>query len=691
MTDKRDPQRMDLNEKSYWIWESVEQKNNEWIMFYKTFSVNQIGTFFLDIAVDTRYFLWINDQVCVWDGGLFRDAYCKNSGFCDRVDISEFLRKGINEMKILVWHYGNGGRNNNPLPTGGLRYSCDALNLYSDETTLCQLHPGFGDTGGTQPSYLYGGFHIGFDANRIVQEKDYQKACVLSEEQFGALYLRPVPLWSFSELKLPGYEKKNQVYSVHLRTAHQVLPYMKVKACGNERIDIRSDRYEVNGGPGGGGKGLYYGHRTEYVCKPGVNIYLNYDYMACETIYFTIPESVEVLELGYRLCEYNSQLMELFSCENASVNTLIQKCANTLKICMRDNFMDCPDRERGQWIGDVSVQAPQIFYAMDKEAVSLLKKAILNFIGLRNGDVLVGNVPGIHSRELPGQSLHAIGELGMIAAYYNNTKDKELLSFCLEPMIRYLKLWEMGTDGMVVPRQGDWRWFDHLNNQDTTILENTWYYSALKFAQYSCQELNTIQYKSFLEQRLQSIQNNFEQCFWKGKYYASGECVDDRAIAMTVLTGLALPEHYDALKNVLITTYNASTYMEGYVCKALFEIGYSKYAFQRMMSRYYNLIENENSTLWEDFMILGTKNHAWTGAPLTLIYEYIAGISIDYNKKTIRINPDFSLLKRQKYSIFVEDGIVSIEAELKDGEEIIKWENHSSFAVEKGTFKNEET
>lgn len=97
------------------MWESVEQKNNEWIMFYKTFSVNQIGTFFLDIAVDTRYFLWINDQVCVWDGGLFRDAYCKNSGFCDRVDISEFLREGINEMKILVWHYGNGGRNNNPL------------------------------------------------------------------------------------------------------------------------------------------------------------------------------------------------------------------------------------------------------------------------------------------------------------------------------------------------------------------------------------------------------------------------------------------------------------------------------------------------------------------------------------------------------------------------------------------------
>lgn len=85
--------------------------------------------------------------------------------------------------------------------------------------------------------------------------------------------------------------------------------------------------------------------------------------------------------------------------------------------------MDCTDRERGQWIGDVSVQAPQIFYAMDENAVPLLKKAIMNFIGLRKGDRLVGNVPGMNSKELPAQSLNAISEFGMIAAYYEFTND----------------------------------------------------------------------------------------------------------------------------------------------------------------------------------------------------------------------------------------------------------------------------
>ncbi len=71
--------------------------------------------------------------------------------------------------------------------------------------------------------------------------------------------------------------------------------------------------------------------------------------------------------------------------------------------------------KRGQWIGDVSVQAPQVLYLLDKNALKLLKKAIFDFIDLRKGDRLVGNVPGDNFIELPAQSLNAISELGMIS------------------------------------------------------------------------------------------------------------------------------------------------------------------------------------------------------------------------------------------------------------------------------------
>ncbi len=657
-----------MNSKSKWIWAKDNKIKNDWVIFKKDFEVDNLSEYHLEISADTRYFLWLNDDICTWDGGLFRDAYCENSGFIDKFDISKYLFQGKNTLKILVWHYGNGGRNNSPLEYAGVIFSCEELSLFSDESTLCQRHPSFGETEEPLPSYLYGGYNIGFDANLKLDEDSYTYATIYESELFGTLFERPVPMFSLSETVICDYEKSNDTYKVKLPTALHVMPYFKAAANGGEIINIRNDKYVSPGGPGGGGVGLYNGHRTQYTCKKGENEFLNFDYMPCEELHFTIPESVQIISLGYKISEYDTKIMPLFTCENENVNLLIEKCARTLKFCMRDNFMDCPDRERGQWIGDVSVQAPQVFYALDENAVPLLKKAILNFICLRKGKRLVGNVPGINFQELPSQSLNAISELGMIAKYYEFTNDKETLQMCLAPMVEYLTLWQMDKSGMVIRREGDWCWFDHLNNKDEVILENTWYYSALKFARRVCDILGENKHIPFLDERIKSIENNFEKLFWTGKCYASKDIVDDRANAMAVLVGLANPSNYVHIKNVLITTFNASTYMEGYIIEALFLMNYKQDGFNRMMNRYRPLIDNDSSTLWEDFAILGTKNHAWTGYPLNIIYKYIAGISVDINSKAISINPDFSLANSQKYTLNLAGGKLCVNLSMQNGQ-----------------------
>jgi hypothetical protein len=48
-----------------------------------------------------------------------------------------------------------------------------------------------------------------------------------------------------------------------------------------------------------------------------------------------------------------------------------------------------------------------------------------------------------------------------------------------------------------------------------------------------------------------------------------------------------------------------------------------------MMCRYQPLIESPNSTLWEDFFHLGTRNHAWSGGPATVLLRYFAGVRED--------------------------------------------------------------
>jgi len=52
-------------------------------------------------------------------------------------------------------------------------------------------------------------------------------------------------------------------------------------------------------------------------------------------------------------------------------------------------------------------------------------------------------------------------------------------------------------------------------------------------------------------------------------------------------------------------------------------MGYVKEGEARMRARYKKLVENENSTLWEDFHALGTRNHAWSGGPLVFMRKYM--------------------------------------------------------------------
>ena len=513
------------------------------------------------------------------------------------------------------------------------------MGIQTGENTLGYIDDAY-FTPDLEPTFLYGGDHTGYDASVrpfcLCPASENAVKCVevgnYGDEPWGRLLERPIPLLFFTE-RIPCLSKDcDGKCIVKLPYAMQFSPYMKINAAGGEKIVFHSDRYIVNGGPGDHNS-RYFGHRAEYICRSGVQEFEMLDWIFGEEIIFTIPDSVEVLELGYRESGYNSAITTEFECDLQEVNTLIKKCVRTLKICMRENYMDCPDRERGQWIGDVSVQSPQVVYLLDQNGLLLLRKAIHDFINLRKGDRLVGNVPGDNWSELPSQSLNAISELGMIASYYTATKDRSVLELAFEPVIRYLMLWETDSDGVVLPRSGNWEWYDHLYNHDMPILNICWYYSALRFAKTMANELDRHEFDGFIAGRMEAIEAVFESRYWNSAYkcFMSGNFVDDRANAMAVLSGLCPPEKYPDIGYILMSVFNATPYMENYVLMALCEMGYKDRAFRRMISRYKPLIDSPNSTLWEDFFHLGTRNHAWSGGPATILLRYFAGIQADFS------------------------------------------------------------
>jgi hypothetical protein len=265
----------------------------------------------------------------------------------------------------------------------------------------------------------------------------------------------------------------------------------------------------------------------------------------------------------------------------------------------------------------------------------------------------MGNLPGDCFCELPAQSLNAISEWGMISSYYQATKDRSVLELAFEPAVAYLKLWETDGDGVVTPRTGNWEWYDHLFNCDGEILSICWYYSALRFARYMAGELGIHDHDGFITTRMEAIERVFEARYWKAKegYFASSCFADDRANAMAVLSGLCSADKYPAVRYLLMSVFNSTTYMENYVLTALCEMGYKADAYRRMMCRYQPLIKSENTTLWEDFFHLGTRNHAWTGGPATVLLRYFAGVQSDL---TVKAPADISPLKQIRCSF--EDG-----------------------------------
>ena len=138
------------------------------------------------------------------------------------------------------------------------------------------------------------------------------------------------------------------------------------------------------------------------------------------------------------------------------------------------------------------------------------------------------------------------------------------------------------------------------------------------------------------------------------------------ANALAFLTGLAAPDSYPALVKALDAVRQATPYMEAFVLEALFGLGQARIAYERMMDRYRRMLHAGGSTLWEDFDVLGTRNHAWSGAPLTVAYRHLAGLSPDGEGGWLA-RPITGLLDRYQVTLHTPRGTARLEV---DGESI---------------------
>ncbi|MDR2039758.1 MAG: glycoside hydrolase [Bacteroidales bacterium] len=650
--------------KAVWISHETSQSvPNQWLCYRKVVNVPSVpGIAVARIAADSKYWLWINGKMVVFEGGLKRGP-APGETYYDEVDVAPFLQAGDNTIAALVWYFGKNGFSHASSGRAGFLFDCQAsgVEILTDASWNCDTYRAYQNTGEPHPNYRMPESNIRFDARLEIgdwylpgQNKIHNPAMRVGDADvppFGKLVKRPIPHWKDFGLKeYPEMKKSGDTLLCRLPYNAQVTPWFRINASQpGLTVGMITDNYTT-------GNGRTYSVRAEYITREGVQEYENLGWMSGHVVKYIIPSGVEVLEVKYRETGYNADFTGSFQCNDPFLNELWKRSARTLYVNMRDTYFDCPERERAQWWGDVVNELGQTFYAMDPRSHQLTRKAILELMNWQRADgVIYSPVPaGNWTKELPLQMLASVGWYGFYAHYFYSGDDS-FIPLIYDRLHRYLHdVWQIDGDGLVKFRHGDWSWSDSYSGTDDLVMTNSWYYMALKAEREFARILGKTADVKEITSLMEGIEKSFDKRFWTGTAYRSPDfkgADDDRAQALAVVSGLASKDKYPALVKVLKKEFHSAPYMERFIIDALFMMDEPVFALERMKSRYANMMSYDFTTLFEVWNFKSapndqnTNNHAWTGWPIITFGQKVCGVEpVSPGFRHFRITPQMGNL-----------------------------------------------
>lgn len=641
-----------------WIQASdCENKPNTWQVFRKTVELKKVPKHLTArIAVDSKYWMWINGELVVYEGGLKRGPSPTDT-YYDELDLSPYLKKGNNTIAILTWFYGKQGFSHKSSGVGALLFDAQngQVSIVSDQTWQAGVYRAFGTTGEPVPNYRLPESNIRFDGRQDLGQwykpeakVNFPQAKVFNDKAinttYGQLVKRPIPLFIHEKKQYVStrFDEKTRILHCRMPYNGQVCPTLKVEADRDGLvIDMRTEDYKI---------GREYSVRGEYVTRKGIQEYEALGWMNGNEVRYTIPEGVKVIEVGYVESGYDTQIVGNFRCNDPFFNELWKRSARTMYVNMRDTYFDCPDRERSQWWGDVVNDIQESFYTLSRSSWQLVDKGIYELVNWQRPDgTIFAPVPaGNWNKELPCQMLMSVGWYGFYTQYYY-TGDSSFVSHAYKHVHRYLHdVWKIDDRGHVDVRKGEWSWADWGDHIDLELLTNEWYYLALKAEREFARQLNLKDDIQKISELMQKMETNFESTYWTGKDFRSSSyketSSDDRAQALAVLCGFVSKDKYPKLMEIFKSSFYSSPLLELYVQHALFKMGEGTYALERAKKQYSEMLSyKDQTTLFEGWTPSNSINHAWSSGMTVIMGRYVCGIEpTSPGFRTFRIKPELS-------------------------------------------------
>jgi len=670
--------------KGQWITTiGCQSTSNTWVAFRKTVDVKALPEKAITrIAVDSKYWLWINGQSVVFEGGLKRGPNPLDT-YYDEVDIAPYLKTGKNTVALLLCYFGQDGFSHKSSGRAGLLFDCQVpgFELLSDASWRCQRLFAYQRADNPLPNFRLPESNLLYDARLEPgnwQSEDYDdrgwwygQAVVIGkagDQPWNNLIRRPIPL--FKDYGLKAYLNQQTTASgnagcdtiiCNLPYNAHITPYLKVEASEGQKIVMFTDNYLMPGD-----KTI----RAEYITKKGIQEYESLGWMNGHKVYYIIPKGLTVLGLKYRESGYNAGFTGNFQCSDPYFSTLWKKACRTLYVDMRDSYMDCPERERAQWTGDAVIESGMSFYALSTSAHAMTRKWLHELLGWQkpNGSIFAPVPAGNWDEELPAQTLASVGYYGLWN-YYLHTGDWQTIANLYDGIKRNLDLTRPDGKGTVKERRvTDGAFYDSRGEQDGLLMYNLWYYLAIKGMYNMALELGKTADAAAYAKFMADFKTSFNKQYWNGSNYRSAGYtgpIDDCTQALAVVSDVADADKYPALLKVFATEKHASPYMEKYVFEAMMKMGYATEALERNKERYAIMVNDKRyTTLYEEWDINGdydisSNDHAWSGGSLTVLSQYVCGITpLKPGFELFRIQPQPGSLTQASATVESVKGII---------------------------------
>lgn len=601
-------------------------------VFRKAFLGDKESSFLLRISADDYYKLKINGRLA---GMGPAPAYTFNYNY-NEIDITDFIIDGENVIEVTVYYQGLCNRvwvsGDNKQGLIADIYKDNELLLCTDNTWKYTIDKTFvgNDTVGYDTAFLEHRNMLLSDATEYIP-MEIECSYTFADKSFPVM-----DFYTVNPIKKGDIYDFQQEYAgtVNLKVNSNNDNEKIVLLYGEELNDDGTIRHNLR---------CNCNYREEIILKKGENIIEQFDYKAFRYTHVILNENVSLEDINMTVRHYPFDDNHfVLNSNDEKLQKVFSLCKNTIKYGCQETLIDCPTREKGQYIGDVMISGfAQMILTGDNR---LLKKAIENISeSIKfSGEVLAVS-PCSYKQKIADYAL----QVPLILwRYYKYTKDKEFLSqfvsLCDVINEHYCKYAD--ESGLLNSVNGEWNLVDWpegarddydfpltnpIGNGKHNVI-NAFYIGSVLYTEKIKAELNIP-----FEEKSTRLKDSFNETFLKENIYVDSELSTHSSLhanCLPVFFDICPAQHKKSVGKLLAEKGMAcSVYMSFFYLKALCKLGLKDVTYKLIVSdsknSWLNMINEGATTTFEawgkDQKWNTSLFHPWATSPIIIMAEDI--------------------------------------------------------------------